>query len=139
MSDLLTIAEVAALLNISPETVTRRFAKVKGVIDMGSPDTPRRRRYRVLRIPRQVVERWVLLRGGRIQIEPVQAKPRRAKIAPPPSKTEDDLVHDLATLAQQHGDAARKTLERIARRARSMTFVPPDRWQDIVSLDDGDE
>ena len=136
MSDLLTVAEVAELLNVSPETVTRRFAKTKGVIDIGTSSSPKRRRYRVLRVPRQVVERWVLMRGGHIQIEPpAQVKPRRTtlrEIAP----TEDELTCDLAALAQQHGEMARHTVERIARRARLMTFVPPDRWQDMVFLDD---
>jgi hypothetical protein len=64
MSDLLTIEEVATILNVSPDTVTRRFAKVKGVIDIGSPETPRRRRYRVLRIP-EVRRREVSPRTGR--------------------------------------------------------------------------
>jgi hypothetical protein len=59
MSDLLTISEVAELLNVGEDTVTRRFAKVKGVIDLGSPETPQRRRYRVLRIPKTVVEKFL--------------------------------------------------------------------------------
>ncbi|MGA7593310.1 MAG: helix-turn-helix domain-containing protein, partial [Candidatus Sulfotelmatobacter sp.] len=64
MSELMTVPEVAALLNVSEETVTRRFAKVKGVIDLGSPETPKKRRYRVLRIPQSVVEKYVLSKGG---------------------------------------------------------------------------
>jgi len=52
--ELLTVAEVAAILRVSDDTVTRRFAKVKGVIDLGSPETPKRRRYRVLRIQRRL-------------------------------------------------------------------------------------
>ena len=64
MSELLTVAQVAALLQISPDTVMRRFARVKGVVDIGTSETPKRRRYRVLRIPRTVVERWVLDTAG---------------------------------------------------------------------------
>jgi hypothetical protein len=47
MSELLTVAQVAALLQVSPDTVMRRFAKVKGVVDIGSAETPKRRRYRI--------------------------------------------------------------------------------------------
>jgi hypothetical protein len=67
--ELLTVAEVAAILRVSDDTVTRRFAKVKGVIDLGSPETPKRRRYRVLRIPKTVVEKFLISRGGNFRIE----------------------------------------------------------------------
>jgi len=69
MSDLLTISEVAEILGVGEDTVTRRFAKVKGVIDLGSPETPKRRRYRVLRIPKSVVEKFLLARGGPVDIK----------------------------------------------------------------------
>src|SRR5580658_1437182 len=69
MSELLTIEEVATILNVSPDTVTRRFAKVKGVVDLGSPETPKRRRYRVLRIPKSVVEKYLLARGGPVEVK----------------------------------------------------------------------
>jgi AraC-like DNA-binding protein len=135
MSDLMTVAQVAAVLNCSEETVTRRFAKEKGVIDIASAGNTRRRRYRVLRIPRAVVEKYALQDGGRITVEP-PAKPVKSK--PTILPTEDELVHDLATLAQQHGEAARQTLTRIVRRARAMTHVPNDRWQDMVWVDEDD-
>jgi len=134
MSDLLTVAEVAALFNVSNETVTRRFAKERGVIDLGNPGNLKRRRYRVLRIPRVVVERYVLTRGGRIAVPeptPVPREPRKT-VTP----TEDDLTRDLALLATQHGAAARQTLEHVLRRARAMTFVPADLWDLMVWLDD---
>jgi hypothetical protein len=140
MSDLLTVSEVAALLKVSEETVTRRFSTVKGVIDIGSPETPRKRRYRVLRIPRAVVEKYVLSKGGRVTLPdtPTQSvergRPQKSKHQP----TEDELAHDLAALAQQRGTAARKFVEKIAERARLMTFVPEDRWQDVVWFDEED-
>ena len=77
MSDLLTISEVAEILGVGEDTVTRRFAKVKGVIDLGSPETPKRRRYRVLRIPKSVVEKFLLARGGSVDIK----TPPRATLA----------------------------------------------------------
>src|SRR5882762_6018468 len=101
MSDLLTISEVAEILGVGEDTVTRRFAKVKGVIDLGSPETPKRRRYRVLRIPKTVVEKYLLARGGPVHIEtppPTQKKPSRGVTA----KSEDDVIRDLATVANQH-------------------------------------
>lgn len=138
MSELMTVAQVAAVLNCSEETVTRRFAREKGVVDLASAGT-RKRRYRVLRIPTSVVEKYALQHGGRIQVDPPQAKPtlratNRTKVAP----TEDALVHDLATLATQHGDAARTTLERIARRARAMTFVESEDWERMIWFDEDD-
>lgn len=141
MSDLLTVAQVAQVLNCSEETVTRRFAKEKGVIDLGSPGNIKRRRYRVLRIPRIVVERYALSHGGRITVpEPshVPVTPRKTITPSDAPPSEDDLTRDLAILASQHGAAARKTVERVARRARAMTFVPADLWDLMVWLDDED-
>lgn len=146
MSELLTVAQVAALLQVSPDTVMRRFARVKGVVDIGTAETPQRRRYRVLRIPRTVVERWVLEHGGRIAVDiPTTAKAKSSVNAlksgnPKPKElSEDEIMRDLAVLSNQHGQDARKTLERIARRARAMTFVPADRWADMVWMDEEDD
>jgi hypothetical protein len=55
-----------------------------------------------------------------------------------PSKTEDDIACDLAALAQQHGEMARQTVERIARRARVMTYVKPEDWERMVWVDEDD-
>jgi hypothetical protein len=134
MSELLTISEVAALLNVSKETVSRRFSKVKGIVDIGSAETPKKRRYRVLRIPKAVVEKYVLARGGSIHIEtPTPKKPNRTP------KSEDDILRDLATVAKQHGDAAQKTLARITRRAWAMTVVPESQWEDMVWFDTNED
>jgi len=78
MSELLTISEVAEILGVGEDTVTRRFAKVKGVIDLGSPETPKRRRYRVLRIPKTVVEKFLLARGGPVEIK-TPTRPQKSK------------------------------------------------------------
>jgi hypothetical protein len=67
--ELFTVAEVAAFLRVSDDTVIRRFGKVNGVIDLGSPETRKKRRYRVLRIPRTVVEKFLISRGGNLRIE----------------------------------------------------------------------
>jgi len=84
-----------------------------------------------LRIPRTVVERWVLEHGGRIAVDiPTPPTPKSGK-PKPQIPYEDDLIRDLAVVANQHGQDARQTLERIARRARAMTFVPENQWDDM--------
>jgi hypothetical protein len=57
VKDFYAVAEVAALLNLSPDTIRRWFADEPGVIAMGD-EHPRGKRRRVtLRIPKDVVER----------------------------------------------------------------------------------
>jgi Bifunctional DNA primase/polymerase, N-terminal/Primase C terminal 1 (PriCT-1) len=56
----LTPQEVAAILKISTDSVIRRFKSRPGVIDLGSSETRFKRRYRVFRIPRQTLERFIL-------------------------------------------------------------------------------
>lgn len=57
VKDYYTVAEVAALLNLSPDTIRRMFADETGVIALGQ-DHPRGKRKRItLRIPKEVVER----------------------------------------------------------------------------------
>lgn len=53
-------SEVAAILKVSEDTVIRRFQDVPGVIDLGSPETRKKRRYRVLRIPKTVLEKELI-------------------------------------------------------------------------------
>ena len=60
MTELLTPTEVAAILKISTDSVLRRFSKVGGVIDLGTEETRRKRRYRILRIPRPVLEKFLI-------------------------------------------------------------------------------
>src|SRR6266481_796920 len=95
MSNLLTVRDVAEVLQCSQDAVIRRFAKMDGVIDLGK-STLGVRRYRVLRIPKAVVERYLISklprtdRSGRsISIEvPERAERRRAckMVSPPPTK-----------------------------------------------------
>jgi hypothetical protein len=55
--EFLTVAEVAAILRVSTDTVIRRFGSEAGVVDIGSTESNRKRRYRILRIPRHVLSR----------------------------------------------------------------------------------
>jgi hypothetical protein len=140
MSELLTIEQVAEILNVSPDTVTRRFAKVKGVVDLGTAETPKRRRYRVIRIPKSVLEKYLMTRGGSIEIETPKKPPKLSKSktsdAPP---SEDEIVRQLAAITEEQGTYAQKTLDLIAERARLLRFVPADRWADIVWVSSEDE
>ena len=67
MGELLTVSEVAQALKLSEDFVLRHFGDLPGVIDLGSPElvgrrTGRKRRYRVLRIPRAVFEKFLIER-----------------------------------------------------------------------------
>ena len=55
----LTVAQVAASLKCSTDTVIRRFSNQPGVIDLGSAEKQHKRQYRVLRIPRYVLNRFL--------------------------------------------------------------------------------
>jgi hypothetical protein len=136
VSELLTVKDVAAVLKCSEDAVIRRFARVEGVIDLGRPENLSRRRYRVLRIPKEVVERYLTRRAGRsIQIEVPERAERRRKSA----KWEDRAILNLAKAALQNECQDRKAYRRIADRARLLTaHVPEDRWSEIVWFDDED-
>jgi len=79
MSERLTVRDVAQVMKCSEDKVIRVFARMEGVIDLGQPENLSRRRYRVLRIPKQVVERYLTTKAGRsIRIEvPERAERRR--------------------------------------------------------------
>jgi hypothetical protein len=57
--ELLTPSEVSIVLKVSVDTVMRKFASIPGVIDLGTPTGMNKRRYRTIRIPRPVLERFI--------------------------------------------------------------------------------
>jgi hypothetical protein len=59
LEELLTPAEVAKILKVSLNTAIRRFENVPGVIDLGSAEETHKRRHRILRIPRSVLNRFL--------------------------------------------------------------------------------
>lgn len=65
-----SVDEVAAILGRSRRTIIRMFEKEPGVLVWNEPETVRKRRYRVLRIPRAVLERVILRlsRGGTVAV-----------------------------------------------------------------------
>src|SRR5271163_3881707 len=82
MSDLLTVRDVAGVLKCSEDKVIRVFARMDGVIDLGRPENINRRRYRVLRIPKAVVERYLTARGGRSITVEVPKRAERHRKSP---------------------------------------------------------
>ena len=135
MSDLLTVRDVAEVLQCSQDMVIRRFAKMDGVIDLGK-STLGVRRYRVLRIPKGVVERYLTSklprtdRSGRsVRIEVPERAERRRKSP----KWQDRAIRNLAKAGLQNGIAASEKMiyRRIAERARLLTHVPENRWGEV--------
>ena len=55
----LTPEEVGYALKISTDTVARHFGRMEGVIDLGTPETLHKRRKRVLRIPKHVLDAYI--------------------------------------------------------------------------------
>jgi hypothetical protein len=52
-----TVAEVAAMWNLSKDTVRRMFQNAPGVLVLGARSSGRKRGYLTLRIPQSVLER----------------------------------------------------------------------------------
>ena len=134
-TNLLTVRDVAQVLQCSEDKVIRLFARVDGVIDLGRPENINRRRYRVLRIPKQIVERHLTRKAGRsIQIEVPERAERRRKSP----RWEDRAIRNLAKAGLQNGVTLedKAAYRRIAERARLLTHVPENRWGDVVWFED---
>ena len=61
----LTVSEAAELSGLSRQTITRLFEEERGVIILGRPEEKHKRKYRSIRIPRQVYERVI----GRLTVK----------------------------------------------------------------------
>jgi hypothetical protein len=59
-TEYLTSQEVALILKVSTDTIIRKFEKRKGVLDLGSGEGRFKRRYRVLRIPRETLAEFIV-------------------------------------------------------------------------------
>lgn len=141
MSDtLLTVRDVAAVLQCSGDAVVRRFAKLPGVIDLGKPETRSRRRYRVLRIPKSVVEKYLSAKSGQpVQIT-VPEKPERRRRSP---AWEDRAILNLAKAGLQNDVKDRNAYRRLADRACALANIPEKVWPDLIEAgwvdEDADE
>lgn len=63
MKEHLTVAEVAEILDVSRDTVRRMFCEEPGVVNVGPQKGNACRPYRILRIPRSVLERFITTRS----------------------------------------------------------------------------
>lgn len=70
MKQTYTVNEVCALMEMSRRSVIRIFEREPGVIELTRPEEMHKRRYRLLRIPRAVLERVILRmsRDGQIAV-----------------------------------------------------------------------
>jgi len=129
MSELLNVAQVASTLQCSPETVVRRFAKLPGVVNLSEgKGTLRKRRYRVLRIPKAVVERYV---GHPVTVPEVE-KPKRKR-----GKKQDWMRRAARALAKAVLENAEcpkapEAFAQIALNARVYVFVPEGEWDRLT-------
>ena len=140
MSELLTIVEIAAILKCSPDTVARKFAKLPGVIDVGTPEDLKRhkRRYRVFRIPKATLEKYLSQKAGHpVTVSSIKLGTKRKR---KDEGWEETAAQRLATvIADNSGEpTSRKTFERIARNARTLCFVDREEWKDVVFVEDED-
>lgn len=128
MSELLTVRDVAQILQCGEDAVVKRFAKLPGVIDLGRAETRSKRRYRVLRIPKDVLEKYLAGKSGRSVEITVPDRPERRRKSP---KWEDKAVLNLAKAGIQN-DADEGTYRRIADKAMLLKSVPERLWVDVL-------
>ena len=127
MSWLLTVKDVAQIMRCLEDKVIRVFARMDSVIDLGRPENLSRRRYRVLRIPKQVVERYLTTKAARsIHIEISRAEHRRRS-----PQWESRAILNLVKAGLQNGvrpDDARdkKTYRRICRSHTAFDVCPAE-------------
>jgi hypothetical protein len=134
VSELLTTRDVATILKCSEDVVARRFAKLPGVIDLGRAETRGKRRYRVLRIPKAVVEKYLSEKAGHtVRVEVPEYTGRRK------FNWEEKVIRVLAKCALENGSKGDKAVfTRIRDRARVLSLVPEKLWAEISWTDEGE-
>jgi hypothetical protein len=138
MSELLTVREVAAVLKCGEDAVVRRFAKLPGVIDLGRAETRDRRRYRVLRIPKSLLEGYLSRKAGRSVSVTVPERPERRRQS---SNWKAAAVLNLAKAGLQNGCRDKAVYQRLANTAFVLagTNVPEKMWTEVMDGYDCDE
>lgn len=131
MSELLTVSEVALVLKCSEDAVVRRFAKMDGVIDLGRSETRDRRRYRVLRVPKAVLENYLTKKAGRSVSITVPNRPERRRKS---ANWKAAAVLNLAKAGLQNGCRNKEVYRRLANNAFVLagTNVPQSLWREIM-------
>ena len=139
MSELLTIHDVATILRCSDDAVVKRFAKMPGVIDLGRAETRNRRQYRVLRIPRIVLEKYLTTSAGHSVKVEVPRRPERRRKS---ERWEDLAILNLAKAGLQNGCEDRAVYRKLADMARLLAAkVPEALWAEAIEgrLDDDEQ
>jgi hypothetical protein len=129
MSELLTVKDVAGILKCSEDAVVKRFAKVEGMLDLGQGETRNRRRYRVLRIPKTVLEKYLVTKAGHpVKVE-VPVRPERRRKS---DRWEDAAILNLAKAGLQN-ECDEKRYRKITDFARLLaTKVPESMWAEVM-------
>jgi antitoxin component of MazEF toxin-antitoxin module len=133
--ELLTVKEVASVLRCSEDAVVQRFSKLNGVIDLRADHSRRKRRYRVLRIPKTVLEKYLAAKAGHTVHFEVPPRPERRRKS---ERWEDAAILNLAKAGLQN-ECEEKRYRKIADMARLLaTKVPESLWPEVLEgrLDD---
>lgn len=126
--------DVAAVLKCSEDAVVRRFAKLPGVIDLGRAESRDHRRYRVLRIPKTVLEKFLSTKAGHPVRVDVPPRPERRRKS---DNWMDVAILNLAKSGLQNECTDNKIYRLIAERARLLaSFVPEVEWSEIYWVED---
>jgi hypothetical protein len=133
VSELLTVAEVALILKCSEDAVTRRFASMSGVVDLAQ-GRKGNRRYRVLRIPKPVLEKYLSTKAGRLVTVQVPPRPERRRKS---DNWQTAAILNLAKAGKQNECRDKATLRNIADRAswllNAKSVSEPD-WPELAAL-----
>ncbi len=132
MSEFLNVAEISAALKISPDTVVRRFSKLKGTVNLGTEGSLGKRRYRTFRWPKHVIEKHL---GQPIDVPKLEPKRSQRK------DWKERAAFALAKTVKENADDPRdrETFKEIQSHARTLMFVDEAEWNDVNFLYPGEE
>jgi hypothetical protein len=97
--------------------VVRRFAKLPGVVNLGTKGSLGKRRYRVLRIPKHVVEKFV---GHPVTVPSLEHKRRQAR-----KDWETQAIQGLARAVIENAEDPTSTelFKKLLVNARTLTLI----------------
>jgi hypothetical protein len=131
MSELLTLRDVATIMQVSEDKVARIFADMDGVIDLGRATGRYKRQYRILRIPKAVLEAYLSKKAGKTVTVKVPERPERRRKH---DGWEVKATLNLAKAAKQNECFDKKLLREIADRARLFAkAVPESEWAEVLN------
>jgi len=127
MSELLTVRDVSVIMKCSEDAVTKIFAKMEGVIDLGRAETRHKRQYRILRIPHAVLEAYLSRKAGRTITVKIPDRPERRRRS---ESWQNQAILNLAKAAVQNGCSDERIFRLMANRARMLTRVREEYWKE---------